>query len=61
MKRLAAAALFATLAAPALADSYVEPVIEAPVVVADTTSSSSGGMAIVAMFAVLFLATAAAN
>ncbi len=42
MKKLALAAVLAATATAASAGSYAEPVIEAPVIVEETSSSSTG-------------------
>lgn len=46
MKKLVLAAAFAAAATNAFAGNMAEPVIEAPVIVEETASSSAGGIAI---------------
>lgn len=58
MKKLVLAAAFAGAASTAMAGSYAEPVIEAPVIVEETTSSSAGILIPLLVLAVIAAAVA---
>jgi hypothetical protein len=62
MKKLAiATAVLAFAATATYAGSYVEPVMEAPVIIEETSSSSSGGLVIPLLLLLLVVAAVAAN
>ncbi len=59
MKKLAAAAVFAVAGTAAFAGGYSEPVIEAPVVIEETSSSSAGYIVPLLVLALVAAAVAA--
>ncbi|AJE44962.1 hypothetical protein [Celeribacter indicus] len=59
MKKFAAAAVFALAGSAAFAGGYSEPVIEAPVVVEETSSSSAGYVVPLLVLALVAAAVAA--
>lgn len=62
MKKIAlAVAIMAVAATATNAGSYVEPVMEAPVIIEETSSSSSGGLIIPLLLLLLVAAAVAAN
>lgn len=61
MKKLALAAVLATLGTAAVAGGYEAPVMEAPVIVEETASSSAGGLLVPLLILALVAAAVAAN
>lgn len=61
MKKLALAAVMATVGTAAFAGTYAEPVMEAPVIVEETGGSSAGGWVVPVLLLLLVAAAVSAD